>query len=261
MSELFTNVNVHEDYKDVTVEMMLSHTGGAWSSITSHTDTWATMRAGGDVVEIRAQVVEDVLTEAPEVAPGSSFVYSNTGYIIVGSALERLTGLSWEELMQDELFTPLEMTSCGFGPPDIDGSLQHPWGHYQGAPVDPTSANADNPPSLGPAGTVHCNLNDWSKFVAEQMKLFRGEAGLLSAEQSEHMFEVQLNSYGMGWFVVSQPWASGATLSHAGSNAMNRALVWAAPELDEAYLAVANSGTEETYLSLDETIVTLIELP
>lgn len=259
MEELFPNIEVHPDYQAVTIEMMLSHTGGAWGYLPEHEEVWSMMVLGGNSVDIRADIAEDVLIQTPEVQPGTQFLYSNTGYMLVGAALERVSGSSWEELMQDKIFQPLEMSSCGFGPQD-DGSLAEPWSHYGVTPIDPLSGNADNPASLGPAGTVHCSLPDWSKFIMEQLKLYRGEGRLLSPTQSQQLFTAQLDGYAMGWVISSRSWADGEVFMHTGSNVKNYAVVWAAPERNEAYLTVTNTGTEEAYLILDQVTGELIGL-
>lgn len=260
LDELFPEIDVHSDYQSVTVEMLLSHSGGTWGNLTEHTDVWSYMREEGDVVEVRESVATAVLEQAPEVTPGTVFLYSNVGYMIVGSALERISGQSWESLMQQHLFDPLEMNSCGFGAPDFEGQLEHPWGHYNGVPVDPTLSTADNPTSLGPAGTVHCSLIDWSTFVSEQMKAYRQESTLLSVAQSQQIFEGQLNDYAMGWSIVERSWANGEAFTHSGSNTMNMSVTWAAPELDTAFLVVANAASDSIYRDLDETVGLLLSI-
>ena len=147
------------------------------------------------------------------------------------------------------------MGSCGFGAPDPTGELQHPWGHNGDVPVNPAEGIADNPPSLGPAGTVHCNLEDWSAFIIDVLQGPKGNGVLLPIDQYEKLFEVQGDNYALGWGVYTRTWANGQVYTHTGTNTMNAAVVWIAPELDEAYLAVSNSATEETWTVLDELIV------
>jgi D-alanyl-D-alanine carboxypeptidase len=43
--------------------------------------------------------------------PGKSFSYSNTGYIILGLIAEQVTGKSFENLLQEEIITPLALTN------------------------------------------------------------------------------------------------------------------------------------------------------
>lgn len=44
----------------------------------------------------------------------NSFVYSNLMYDLATYISERLAGRSWEDLLQDEIFKPLNMTSTTF---------------------------------------------------------------------------------------------------------------------------------------------------
>ena len=78
LKELFPDITMHPSYEEVTVAMLLSHYGGTWSSLVSHSSTWQAMWEEGDVVEQRQQMVVDVLSEEPEVQPNTTFLYSKT---------------------------------------------------------------------------------------------------------------------------------------------------------------------------------------
>ena len=243
---------IHEEYQDVTISMLLSHTAGTWGYLPDHTSTWYIMNTRRPVMDIRQTVTENVLTLAPEVTPGTTMLYSNTGYIIAGAILEHLTGTSWETLVTERIFEPLGMTSCGFGPPDVDGTVEHPWGHYNGRPIDPTTSSADNPSSLGPAGTVHCSLSDWGVYVADSLNGIQGSPALLDSASYSQLFADQGFDYALGWGVVDLEWAGGMAYSHSGSNVMNAATVWILPAFDEAYLMVSNSADEDVWVAFDE---------
>jgi CubicO group peptidase (beta-lactamase class C family) len=240
---------IHEDYQSVTIAMLLAHTGGTWGSLLEHTNTWQTMNTARPVMDIRQMVAEDVLTEAPEVTPGTTMLYSNAGYIIAGAILEHMTGTSWETLITERIFEALEMNSCGFGPPDVDGEITHPWGHYEGSPLD-----MDNPPSLGPAGTVHCSMADWGLYIIDALNGVQGEPALLQTTSYTALFADQGHDYGHGWGVVDQDWAGGVAYSHSGSNGLNAATVWIVPELDEAYLMVANSAENDVWNAFNDLV-------
>ena len=68
-------------------------------------------------------------------------------------------GYPWETVINAELFVPLGMTSCGFGPQHLKPN--QPWPHQtkDGAmsAVSP-GPSADNPPTLGPAGSFSFDL-------------------------------------------------------------------------------------------------------
>ncbi len=52
--------------------------------------------------------------------PGERFAYSNSGYILLGHIIEKVTGKPYEQVLQENLFTPLRMINTGY---DHDGPL------------------------------------------------------------------------------------------------------------------------------------------
>ena len=46
--------------------------------------------------------------------PGEKFSYSNSGYFLLGVIIEKLTGKSYEEMLKDKIFTPLNMNDSGY---------------------------------------------------------------------------------------------------------------------------------------------------
>tara|TARA_B100000809_G_scaffold263235_1_gene315985 strand:+ start:5512 stop:7275 length:1764 start_codon:yes stop_codon:yes gene_type:complete len=47
-------------------------------------------------------------------APGEKFSYSNSGYFLLGVLVEKLSGKSYEQMLQDKIFTPLNMKETGY---------------------------------------------------------------------------------------------------------------------------------------------------
>jgi CubicO group peptidase (beta-lactamase class C family) len=153
--ELFPGVKVHPGYEDVTLSMLLRHRGGVIPNI----KRWP-------MEDARQRAVEALLAEPP--GKKGVFSYSNASYIMVGAAIERALGGTWEALLTKKLFEPLEMRTCGFGVMAHAPKVDQPWPHKVegGVPVPVyASPDADNHPGLGPAGTVSCSLADWAKFV------------------------------------------------------------------------------------------------
>jgi len=46
--------------------------------------------------------------------PGERFAYSNSGYLLLGYIMEKVTGRSYEQLLQENIFTPLKMNNTGY---------------------------------------------------------------------------------------------------------------------------------------------------
>jgi CubicO group peptidase (beta-lactamase class C family) len=49
-----------------------------------------------------------------EFEPGTRFNYSNSGYFLLGAVLEQASGSSYEQLLKDRIFTPLDMNDSGY---------------------------------------------------------------------------------------------------------------------------------------------------
>ncbi len=52
--------------------------------------------------------------------PGERFAYSNSGYLLLGYIIEKVTGKSYEQVLQENIFTPLKMNNTGY---DHHGTL------------------------------------------------------------------------------------------------------------------------------------------
>ena len=238
---LGSEVAYRPDYANVTLAQLLSHESGVrgelpgatWSSFFGSTAT---------VAAERKRMVEAALALPSASAPGSAFLYSNFNYVTVGLALEVLSGQGWEALMQDRLFTPLGMTSAGFGAPATPGTVDAPWGHAPD-PIPP-GPYADNPPALGPAGTVHASLADMLRYAG--LYLSGGHApdgSVLVSEASLAQIEAgRVGDYGFGWLVGHTPQGD-LVLGHDGSNTMFYCSLIILPTKGEVVLAMTNAGT------------------
>jgi CubicO group peptidase (beta-lactamase class C family) len=195
-----------------------------------------------------------------ESAPGTKFSYSNLGYVVAGAMTERVSNTEWEELVIETIFKPLGMKGCGFGGTGTPGKIDQPWGHSaDGKPVSGNGPAVDNPAVMGPAGTVHCSLSDWARFIADQLGGARGERALLKPETYEKLHTPPFGGeYALGWIVARRDWGGGAVLTHAGSNTMNFAVVWVAPQRDFAVLISTNQGGPIAAKACDEAAATLI---
>jgi D-alanyl-D-alanine carboxypeptidase len=157
-------------YRAVTVTQLLSHTAGL-PQLTDDKDLpafMAVIEPLHDVQAQRAAIARKYLTMPPAGKAGV-FSYSNLGYIIAGAIAEARTGKSWETLVREQVFEPLDITNAGFGAPGLSSKIDQPRGHTDNAgklvPLDPSSAEADNPAALGPAGTINISLHDWARFA------------------------------------------------------------------------------------------------
>ncbi len=185
---------IHEDYANVTLRQLLQHRSG----MPANAKSWW-LQAGDDLSQRRQLIAIASLQEKPEHPPGENFAYSNLGYVVAGLMAAKAADMTWEELMQQEVFEPLNITSAGFGIPGEAVEIVQPWGHrFNAGKAFPI--RFDNAPAIGPAGTIHMNLNDWGKFVL--VHAAGKDKGYLTNETLETLHEAGPgNSYALGWGV------------------------------------------------------------
>lgn len=259
---------MHEDWRDVPLSWLLRNRGGAPASLGAG-GLWSRLRKlDGPPRDARALLTSEVLATAPASEPGTTYTYSNAGFAITGHAAETREDAAWEDLLRREVFEPLGMEDAGFGPPGDAKRRDQPFGHRpmgEGALPIPPGPRADNPPAIGPAGTVHATLADWARFVRLHLRGARGEEGLLLRPPT---FETlhrppEGQTYAMGWSTGTRAWASGEkgvgrVLTHAGSNTMWFCVVWIAPERGFALLATCNLGGDRAAKACDALVGALL---
>lgn len=240
MPALFPDIGVDPAWAGITIEHLLGHRAGVRDARSM--PVWMIQAfAGNDIPALRSALARSVLGSAPP-GPMGDFSYSNAGYVIAGAAIERITGEPWEDTMRRELFEPLGMASTGFGAPTGGNA----WGHRGPglSPMDPAGMLADNPPALGPAGTVHASMEDYGRFL----RVFLTNGGGWLSPESLAILTTPLagegQAYALGWGVVSGPtWTGGQpALTHDGSNTMWLARTVVAPGRGSAAICVANAA-------------------
>ncbi len=244
------------EFRKITLRELLSHRSGLPANM-----PWGLIPRSLPIREQRLAAIKAASSAKLGSEPGIKFLYSNLGYVIAGAMAEQAAGATWEELMKKYVFEPLGMTSAGFGGVGTPGQLDQPWGHgATGKPVKDYGPEADNPPVVGPAGTVHCSLSDWAKFIADFLRGARGEKALLNPAIYE-MLGTPLygGDYALGWLVADRDWGGGKVLTHTGSNTMNLAVAWLAPLRDFAVLVVTNQGPPASVKACDEAASALIK--
>lgn len=243
VAEVFPDSEIHPGYRAATLLQMASNSGGVPGS--PPPELWRTMMINRTkpVAEERVAFIHAVLAAPPAYPPGGGRVYANGGFTIAGSMLERVSGRSYEQLLRERLFAPLQMDSAGFGCAASPDAVDQPWGHrVRNGPAEPVTPGpfADNPPAIAPAGRVHLNAFDFAKYA----NLHLGQLANAPLDGDSlrflHTAVPPGDSYGIGWVIQE----GGKVIWHNGSNTMNHALIWLRPEQNFGALVLCNSGAE-----------------
>ncbi|MBT4967440.1 MAG: penicillin-binding protein, partial [Bacteroidetes bacterium] len=148
------------------------------------------------------------------------------------------------------------MYSAGFGAPGISGETDQPWGHHKSGSAW-WADQSDCAEALGPAGRVHCTIEDWAKFLS----LFLTDKNPILKQEYINKLIEPIGFYAGGWGVADKTWAKGDIMSHNGSNGIWYSSVLVAPKLDRAFIVCTNSrdfGNTEDLCS--EMITKLIRM-
>lgn len=236
--------------EQITLRQLAGHTSGIWdyeaTLITAPIDA-------GDQAEItRAYTPEELVqyaiaNGAPDFTPGTDWKYSNTGYIVLGLALEAATGKSLAELYQERIFTPLGMTNTLY----LEDSPTH------GEVVDGYTVTSQDGPLVnvtqwnlsqaGAAGAIVSTVEDVALFIKVLFNgdLFQDEASLgemltFSPLDLEHS-NLMMNGYGLG---ILRYLTTGFTaIGHAGQTPGYQMVAILVPEAETVVVFFTNSGS------------------
>jgi CubicO group peptidase (beta-lactamase class C family) len=248
---------MHPAYRGITVTQLLSHTAGL-PPLTDDRDLppfLEVVQSAAGVKAQRAAVARKYLTMPPASGAGE-FAYSNLGYIIAGAIAEARTGKTWEALIGEQIFAPLGITHAGFGAPGTSGRFDQPCGHRETAgqliPLDPADTEGDNPPALGPAGTINIALRDWMLFAQDQLEGAHGRGKLLKAETYRKLHTPVTGNYALGWGAKPGPDGTPLLLTHSGSNGYWLVDVRIMPRHDMIFLVAMNAGNAAAEQSVQD---------
>ena len=147
----------------VTVHQLLTHTSGIASF---PVERFRTERAKLTSVSAYFPLFVDTPLSF---SPGEKFEYSNSGYIVLGAIIEKLSGQDYSSYVRDHVFAPAGMTNSGFYEPGKEISNVAIGYTKMGPDGKPTNEVRDNTDRIevrgGPAGGGYSTVEDLAKFA------------------------------------------------------------------------------------------------
>ncbi|QWG81804.1 MULTISPECIES: serine hydrolase domain-containing protein [Bacillus cereus group] len=203
------------DDKQITIRQLLNHTSGIAEYTRSKgfnlMDTKKSYRA--------EELVKMGISMPPDFAPGKSWSYSNTGYVLLGILIETVTGNSYAEEIENRIIEPLELSNTFLpGNSSVIPGTKHARGYIQldGA-SEPKDVTYYNPSMGSSAGDMISTADDLNKFFSY---LLGGK--LLKEQQLKQMLttvptgEDALGRNGLGIYETNLP--NGVSIwGHGGS--------------------------------------------
>jgi D-alanyl-D-alanine carboxypeptidase len=136
-------------------------------------------------------VINEYAKQPLDFEPGSRLSYSNTNYLILGRIVEKVSGKSYEDFLQERILRPLGMTHTGFEPDPVrPGAAQ---GYSCFAVFDPQPAPREPAGWMFSAGGLYSTPND---LVTWDLALMNGK--VLKPESYRLMTSNRLLTNGVG---------------------------------------------------------------
>jgi CubicO group peptidase (beta-lactamase class C family) len=176
----------------ITIHHLLSHTSGMFNYM-AHPDYRARMWRLRRISDWMPLIYDQQLVFE---TPGENFAYSNSGIVTLGAVIEKVSGMPYDEYIQENILDRAGMTSTGINYPE-DIVPDRAMGYVRSITGSFRSATLEVPPASADGG-IETTVRDLLAFD----RALYGE-GLLSEASKERMFTPNLEDYGYCWRVVN----------------------------------------------------------
>ena len=190
-------------WDSITFFHLLTHTSG----IPNYT-SFPEYRSTEAVTQTPTEVVGRFRDKPLNFTPGASWEYSNSGYVLLGYLIEKISGETYGKFVHDNLFAPLGMKDSGY-----DSSTEKIAGRavgYTPGPGGPMVAPFVDMSIPFSAGALYSTTQDMLRW---EQGLFGGK--VLKPSSFAKMTTPFKNNYAMGVGVAPGP-KSGKVISHSG---------------------------------------------
>ncbi len=233
----------------ITLRQLLHHTSGIpWSTLSRIPP--------GDSNDALQQAVKNIRGIPLDHKPGEQFQYATINYDIIGAVMEAVTGSSFEDFMEKQVFQPLGLTNTGIGVPK--GHLPMASGYKIGF-FSPRPYRAPVYRGNNPAGYVISNAHDMARWLKLQIGIIETPWKDMFQKTRQRDRTVPpnrytLGSYAMGWEVSLN---GDEKIFHDGQNPNYSA--YAAFNINRQIGAVVLANSDSPYTTfIGETIMELL---
>jgi CubicO group peptidase (beta-lactamase class C family)/uncharacterized protein YjaZ len=146
--------------RHVTVRQLLTHTSGV-ANYTVHLADFERENLPHD------SLLAKIYDKPFDFEPGTSYRYSNTGYYMLGMIVEKLSGRSYKDYLQQEFLTPLGLSETYYC--NVEPLIEHRvpgYGVKDGKFVNADYIDMDLPFAAGSLCSTPSDLIGWSRALA-----------------------------------------------------------------------------------------------
>jgi CubicO group peptidase (beta-lactamase class C family) len=248
--------------KTITVRNLLNHTSG----LPDYEDLMdAAEKTKGPIWSPQKQIQDAEVLEllkkenARKFAPGTSWSYSNSGYVVLGLIVAKVSGQPYGKFLHERICAPLKMNHTMFYQKGKNGVIHRAFGHSNEGGVLRETDQSSTSATLGDGG-IYSNLDDLAKWD----DALRNHALLSEKEFQPALNPVKLNdgsqphwpfepnddnlhpgkpvSYGFGWFL--DPYEGHPRMWHTGSTMGFRTVIERFTEADSLTVIILCNRTD-----------------
>ena len=197
----------------ITVRQLLQHTSGLFD----YTEALPLDPAGFPSIRFRTWEPRELVaisTSRPlGFPPGTRHSYSNTGYVVLGLLIEKVTGRPYQQAVEQRILKPLRLKDTVLPRNSVEVPGPHAHGYYADANGKPVDVTRLNPSWGGAAGEMISTTRDLDTFLRALL-----DGKLLKPAQQQELTRTTEASpdYGLGISVTKLP--CGTTVyGHDGS--------------------------------------------
>jgi CubicO group peptidase (beta-lactamase class C family) len=141
---------------------------------------------------------------------GTSFQYSNSNYILLGYIIEIVSGMRYEDYLEENIFKPLEMNSSGFLSNLVEVKDKAIGYSILNIKLNKYEKASESEPTLPySAGEIYSTVEDlyiWNNALFTEK--------LIKKDSLNEMLNINKGSYGYGWFIFDK--SNGDKLAYHG---------------------------------------------
>ncbi len=241
--QLHSDVRQYADFLQiqypVTISQLLTHTGGFEERLAG---TGA--RTEREVLPLKLYLAKEM--PAQVLLPGRFFCYSNHGYTLLGSIIEKNSGLTMKEYLEKKIFKPLQMNDTQYG---FSKNIVH---FARGYVSDGKAFVAVDQSYLqiGPAADISSTAEDMSHFLMAQLNDGKfGGASILKPETISLMHRRQFSQHpdlpGMSYGFYQSFYNHQQGYYHTGGIRGFAAMIYLIPE-KKLGIFIANNGNDQS---------------
>jgi D-alanyl-D-alanine carboxypeptidase len=246
-------------YWQLSLQKLLSHRGKILP-FTAAAEFKILPKFTGSKQEKRIQFCRFLLKQkAVKFNDSLSFTYSNAGYALAALMLEKVSGITWEDLVIKTFKADLGI-NVGFSWPNLTSANQ-PWGHVKVndsiIALSPAIEASHDMNPIEPAGDIHISLSDYAEFIRLNLSGLSGKDNYLKSATYKFLhFDAEYKIYAMGW---GNKMVKGKLRSYHNGSA---GTFYARTVIDiaslTAYVVITNIATDLAIKGVDDIVEEMI---